>query len=88
MAKFNDIIINPIETRPCYVNANKAMFHRWTERREAICESPMIGGHPAGILAATFAIIELEDGTVKEVIPSAIKFDDGGGFKDVAWKEV
>ena len=43
MAKINDIIINPIETRPCYVNGKKAMFHRWMERREAICESPMIG---------------------------------------------
>ena len=52
-----------------------------------VMESLAIGGHPAGIIAATFAIIELEDGTVKEVYPNKIKFADGGGFKDMAWTE-
>lgn len=86
MMASNKIIIEN-ETRPCYVNGKKALFHRWSERRQTIPESPWIGGHPAGFIAATLAIIELEDGTVKEVIPSAIKFADGGGFKDTAWRE-
>lgn len=75
------------ETRPCYYEGERAIFHRWGERREMLMESPLVGGHPAGIIAATFAIIELEDGTVKEVFPSKIRFADGGGFKDVAFLE-
>lgn len=75
------------ETRPCFYEGERAMFHQWAEHREAIVESPLVGGHPAGIIAATFAIIELEDGTVKEVYPNKIKFADGGQFNDVAFLE-
>ena len=75
------------ETRPCYYEGKRAMFHSWSEHREAISESPMVGGHPAGIIAATLAIIELEDGTVKEVYPEKIKFADGGKFNSIAWTQ-
>ena len=64
------------ETRPCYVAGKKAMFHRWNEIRNAINESPMVGGHPAGIIAATYGIVEFEDGTVKNVHPYEIIFSD------------
>jgi hypothetical protein len=40
------------ETRPCFYKGERAMFHRWSEWRQAIAESPMIGGHPAGIIAS------------------------------------
>lgn len=86
MAAYGEIHIKG-ETRPCFYKGKRAMFHRWAERREAICESPMIGGHPAGIISATFAIIELEDGTVMEVYPTTIKFADGGGFNDMGVEE-
>lgn len=86
MAAYGEIHIKD-ETRPCFYKGKRAMFHRWAELRQAIAESLMIGGHPAGIIAVTFAIIELEDGTVMEVSPHDIKFADGGGFNDMGVEE-
>ena len=74
------------ETRPCFYEGERAIFHCWAERREMVMESPLVGGHPAGIIAATFAIIEFEDGRVSEIRPNKIRFADGGGFNDVAWR--
>ena len=87
MAEYGEIHIKD-ETRPCFYKGERAMFHRWAEWRQVIAESLMIGGHPAGIIAQTFAIIELEDGTVMEVSPHDIKFADGGGFNDMGVEEV
>ena len=77
----------PSRTRPCYVDGKKALFHKWSDRAEAIAESPMIGGHPAGIIKWTVGIVEFEDGTVKEKAPSEIRFADGGDFSRIAWNE-
>lgn len=82
MAKFNDIIIKN-ETRPCWYDGKRAMFHRWVESTKPI----MNKDESITILRNTYALIELEDGTVKEVLKCNIKFADGGGFKETAWRE-
>lgn len=62
--------------RPCIVNGEKALFHRWSDKAEVIPPSPMIGGHPGGQLAQTVAIIEYDDGSVHEAYPSEVRFLD------------
>lgn len=54
----------------------KALFHCWDYRSELVVESPCYGGHPAGQVSATFAIVEYEDGTIHEVEPTQIRFVD------------
>lgn len=70
----------------------KALFHCWDFRSEVIGESYLRGGHPAGQISATFALVEYEDGTIHEVEPTRIQFVDNAmseyafpemkGFKD------
>lgn len=66
--------------RPCLIdpegNQTKAWFHRWTERSEIIPPSPMIGGHSGGVLKYALALVEFEDGHVREVAPERVKFTD------------
>lgn len=52
----------------------KAFFHLWAERSKIIPPSPMVGGHSGGVLKYTVAIVEFEDGSIREVLPEAIKF--------------
>ena len=54
----------------------KALFHCWSCRSELVGESYLRGGHPAGQVSETFAIVEYEDGTIHEVEPTQIKFAD------------
>lgn len=54
--------------RLCEVNGKIGYFHRWAELCDVISPSPMIGGHPGGI-------VEFPD-EVREVTPSQIKFRD------------
>lgn len=62
-----------IESPECEI---KALFHCWNHRSELYDASPMIGGHPGGQVSGTFAIVEYEDGTVHEVLPTQIRFVD------------
>lgn len=52
------------------------LFHCWSNRSEVVGESYLRGGHPAGQVSSTFAIVEFEDGTVHEVEPCNIRFID------------
>ena len=54
----------------------KALFHCWSHKSELVGESPCYGGHPAGQISETFGIVEYEDGTIREVYPSQIRFLD------------
>lgn len=54
----------------------KALFHCWSHRSEVVGESYLRGGHSAGQVSSTFAIVEFEDGTVHEVEPWNIRFAD------------
>ncbi len=54
----------------------KSLFHCWSHRSEVVGESYLRGGHSAGQVSSTFAIVEFEDGTVHEVEPWNIRFAD------------
>lgn len=54
----------------------KALFHCWSHRSAVVGESYLRGGHAAGQVSSTFAIVEFEDGTVHEVEPWNIRFVD------------
>lgn len=62
--------------RPCMVDGEKALFHRWEDYATVIEPSPMVGGHPGGQIRETFAIVEMESGQVMEVKPTKVKFED------------
>lgn len=62
--------------RLCMVGDEQALFHRWTEERQLVDASPMIGGHPGGEIASTLAIVEYMDGRVERVLPEQIRFLD------------
>ena len=55
---------------------HKGLFHFWGFSCELIGESYLRGGHPAGQISSTFAIVEYEDGTIHEVEPTQIRFVD------------
>lgn len=77
MAGLNgEIIIRTSEFRPCFVKGKKALFHCWEPKMQVVGESMLRGGHSAGQLAATFGIVEYEDGTVRECYPHEIRFCD------------
>lgn len=54
----------------------RGLFHCWSHRSEVVGESYLRGGHPAGQVSSTFAIVEFEDGTVHEVELWNIRFID------------
>lgn len=64
------------ELRPCMVDGRKHLFHRWIESRWLVDASPLQGGHPGGLCARTMALVEDENGQVREVYPSEINFLD------------
>lgn len=54
----------------------KALFRCWSHRSDVVGESYLRGGHSAGQVSSTFAIVEYEDGTVHEIEPWNIRFID------------
>lgn len=76
--------------RPCYIIGNdsnvKALFHCWSFHSNVIPASPMIGGHPGGVVASTGAIVELEDGSITLIHPQNIRFVPGI-FEEYDWEE-
>lgn len=75
--KMTDITIRTAEYRPCFVDGEKALFHRWEEESYVIPPSVMVGGHNGGEIKRTLAIVECEDGTINRVEPTRIKFVAG-----------
>lgn len=77
--------------RPCWYRGAsglyKAIFHRWVEERQIIPASPMLGDHIGGCVSAIFALIETENGTMREVAPDKIQFIDHSEFSEYAWGE-
>lgn len=58
----------------------KALFHGWSAIAQLVDASPLIGGHPGGTVADTFAIVEYMDGNIERVRPEQIKFLDTEEF--------
>lgn len=67
--------VSTVDYRPCIVDGMKATFHRWADKSWIVPPSPMIGGHQGGVVQGVFAIVEMEDGTVREVEPEKVKFE-------------
>lgn len=74
---FNDIKV-VAELRPCVYGCEhrKALFHRWLECGEFIPPSGFRNDQRGVFVLRTFAILELEDGTVIRCAPEDIKFTD------------
>ena len=81
------ITFETAEYRPCLVNGVKALFHMWSNYCYPVEDSLLRGGHRAGEIKGTVAIVEYEDGTVAEVDPKSIKFVDNK-IKDYAFYEI
>lgn len=77
-----------IKLRPCYIlgkdSKQKALFHCWSYHSDIYAPSPMVGGHPGGVVARMSAIVELEDGSVTLIHPQSIKFVSGI-FDEYVW---
>lgn len=71
-----EFVKNNIELRPCIVNKKKALFHKWVEFSAVVPASFAVGGTPAGNIKQTLALVEFEDGTLKECHPAEVRFLD------------
>lgn len=70
MASMPNEIILKNELRPCLIdNRFKAMWHAWTQR-------PARGRE--GEIAVHLALVEWEDGSMDEVLPTRVRFLDTG----------
>lgn len=72
----NEITIKTIDYRPCYVNGDKGLFHKWAEKAKPIPPSMLISEDKGGQVWHTVGIVELEDGRIIEVYPEKIRFAD------------
>lgn len=64
------------DLRPCLVDDQKALFHRWANKSQVVAPSNLMGGHFGGKLEQVMAVVEYEDGSVGEVYPYRVKFLD------------
>lgn len=66
------------EKRPCLVGSKreKALFYGVFQNSYVVEPSPLIGGHPGGVVAYPIAVVELENGSLKTVIINDIYFID------------
>ena len=65
--------------RPCRVGkylCENGVFHGWAEISEIVPPSVTIGGHGGGVVKDIFAVVELEDGTLRKFPTEEIKFLD------------
>lgn len=89
MAMFSQKVTIEQERRPCIVNGQRAMFHRWADSARPVT--------PRGIeedetseryqLHSVHGIVEFEGGTVQRVWPSEIRFIDHSEFEAYVWPE-
>ena len=65
MASLGHEIKIKVDLRPCYVKGKRALFHKWFTRTEVI---------NGNALTDTFAIVEFENGTVREASITDVHF--------------
>lgn len=63
------------ELRLCEVNGELGYFHTWEQWSNVVDASPLRGGHPGGVVARVYGIVEFKD-RVERVSPNRIKFCD------------
>lgn len=87
------------EYRPCYVLErpsrkgaieervkHKALFHKWTLEQEPVGPGLTVGSHPGGQISRTMAVVELEDGKTRLVVPELLLFvDTEETMRQIAW---
>ena len=72
------------DIRPCVVQGVRALFHGWAEMEKPHFED----GKQTGRWRAVNAVVELEDGSVKMVMPDKVHFADSGKmFMGFNWEE-
>ena len=65
--------------RPCLVVrylSEMGIFHGWAEVSQIVPPAVTIGGHGGGVVKDIFAVVELEDGTMRKFPTEEIKFLD------------
>ena len=53
-----------------------AAFHMFSERSYPVEPSPMMGGHPGGVIKYPVAVVEYENGQIAEVEANKVRFID------------
>lgn len=53
-----------------------ALFHCWAHKSNVVEPSPMVGGHPGGVVSGLVGIVEFVHGDIHEVNPCDITFLD------------
>ncbi len=65
--------------RNCYIKTKlgqeKAKFIGVFQRSDVVAPSPMVGGHPGGVIAYPCAVVIEESGQLKEYPVGMISFD-------------
>ena len=66
-------IVTEITKKP---EKRKGYFHIWASKQWTVGDSPFAGGYSKGQMSQVVGIVEYEDGTVHEHLPSEIRFTD------------
>lgn len=75
------------ELRPCLVKGEKGLFHEWEQFQEIIPPSPLVGGHNGGVIGRTLGLVEFENGEIRRIEPTMIKFTDTN-FTEYCFEEI
>ncbi len=72
--------------RPCLVDGERCLFHGAYVKQWTHGASPLIGGFPAGQESRLVAVVEGEDGTLREVLASRVcLLDSETSFGEYRW---
>jgi hypothetical protein len=91
MATINQAFTITHQTRPCWVDGRRAIFHRWTDSARPVKPRGMEEDEAADRyqLHSVHALVEYEDGTVERVWPNTVRFADSRElFDGLAWEEM
>lgn len=91
MAAFNTDIQIKHQTRPCWVDGRRAMFHRWTDSARPVKPRGMEDTDTTDRFQvhSVHALVEYEDGTMERVWPNTVQFADSRElFESLAWEEM
>ena len=90
MATINPQIQICAQTRPCWVDGRRALFHRWTDSARPVKPYGMEDDDTADRFQVwnVHGLVEYEDGTMARVWPNMIQFADGGDFAEYDWNRM
>lgn len=76
------------QTRPCWVDGRRAIFHRWTDSARPVKPKGMEDENTLDRyqLHTVHGLVEYEDGHMERVWPHKIQFADGGNFAAWDWE--